>query len=219
MEEMEEMNVRDEQVVTRQSNGYRLLWGIAVTSLLMNLLLLGGLWLFQRQARAQITAVTKTLDGVRLDNMTIDLAIDETIPLALTVPFSDTFQVPLSMTVPVETTFAVRDTINVPLDEVVSIDRDVTVNLSILGQAVPVNIPIRADVPIRMDATIPLDLDVPVSALVPLNIVVDVPIDTELAIDTAVPVQLDLPVVLPLGDLRLNDFLNGLRELGERLGE
>jgi hypothetical protein len=206
------------QIVTSTSGSYRLLWGIAIASLLMNLLLLGGLWLFQREARTQITAVTKSLEGVRLDHMTIDLAIDETIPLDLTVPFSDTFQVPLSMTVPIETSFRLQDTINVPLDEVVSIDRDVTVNLSILGQRVPVNIPIRADVPIRLDADIPLDLEVPVSAEVPLNIVVDVPVNTELALDTAVPVQLDIPVVLPLGDLRLNDFLNELRELGERLG-
>ena len=62
----------------------------------MNLLLLGGLWRFQQQARAQIAAVTATLEGVRLRDMTLPLLIDETVPLALTVPFSDTFQVPIA---------------------------------------------------------------------------------------------------------------------------
>lgn len=216
---MSELEPSRDEAVTKRSWPYLLLWGIALTSLLLNLLLLGGLWRFQQQARAQITAVTATLEGVRLRDMTLPLVIDETVPLALTVPFSDTFQVPISMTVPISTTFAVQDTINVPLDEVVSIDRDVTVNLSILGQAVPVNIPIRADVPIRLDAAIPLDLQVPVRAEVPLDLVVDVPVRTELPVDAEVPVRMEIPVTLPLGELGLNDFLAGLRELGRQMGQ
>ena len=201
---------------------YIILWIIVILSLTINILLLAGLYSFRQRAQTEVTRVNEILDSVQIDNFDLPIKVDETLPLSMSVAFSDTFQVPISATVPVSTSIVVDDNLNVPINETVRIDRDVRVAAVILGQEIPVDIPIRADIPIALNLDVPVDLEVPVDTEIPINLMVDVPVQTEIPVDTEVPIQLEFPVTIPLDQLGFNALLTevkeGLKILGEILG-
>ena len=201
---------------------YIILWIIVILSLTINILLLAGLYSFRQRAQTEVTRVNEILDSVQIDNFDLPIKVDETLPLSMSVAFSDTFQVPISATVPVSTSIVVDDNLNVPINETVRIDRDVRVAAVILGQEIPVDIPIRADIPIALNLDVPVDLEVPVDTEIPIDLMVDVPVQTEIPVDTEVPIQLEFPVTIPLDQLGFNALLTevkeGLKILGEILG-
>ncbi len=201
---------------------YILLWLVAVVALVLNLLLLAGLYNFRLQAQREVSSVTKILDTVKIENFELPVVVDETLPIDISVPFSDTFEVAINETVPISITIPIKENVSFPINDVVRINRDVTVSIVILGQAIPVDIPIRADIPISLDIDIPVDLEVPVDTTIPINLNIKVPVDTEVAIQEEVPVKLDFPVTIPLDDLGFNVLLiqvkDGLRLLAELLG-
>jgi hypothetical protein len=94
----------------------------------------------------------------------------------------------------------------------VSLDRDVQVFLSVLGQSIPVNIPIRADIPIDLQTDVPIKLQVPVEAEIPIDLLIEVPVHTEVPIEADIPVQMDFPVTVPLEEMGLNALLAQLQE-------
>jgi len=206
------MNESDQGPASRLSWHYILLWAIALISLALNVYLLVGFNTFQGNLRQEAGRVLEALEGTDIANIEVPVAIDETLDVSLTVPFSDTFEVPINMTVPVSTSIAVDETISVPIDEVVSLDRDIQVFLTVLGQSIPVTIPLRADVPINLQTDVPIKLDVPVETEIPINMVIEVPVDTELPIDADIPVQMEFPVQVPLEEMGLNELLSGLEE-------
>lgn len=201
---------------------YIILWIIVILSLTINVLLLAGLYSFRQRAQTEVTRVNEILDSVQLENFDLPIEVNETLPLSMTVAFSDTFQVPISATVPISTSIVVDDNLNVPINETVSINRDVRVAVVILGQEIPVDIPIRADIPIAMNLDVPIDLEVPVDTEIPIDLMVDVPVQTEIPVNTEVPIQLEFPVTIPLDQLGFNALLTevkeGLKILGEILG-
>lgn len=201
---------------------YYALWGIAVTSLVVNIALLAGLYAFRLRAQTEVENVARILNEVELSDLDVPIVVDEVLPIVMTVPFSDTFSIPIDTTIPVSTTIVVQDTIQVPINETVRVNRDVTVSVVILGQPIPIDIPIRADIPIALDITVPVDLEVPVETDIPVNLQVDVPVQTEVPIETEVPVQLDFPVTIPLDQLGfsmlLQDVKDALNILAEVLG-
>ena len=115
----------------------------------------------------------------------------------------------------------VDETIGVAFDDVVSLDRDVQVFLSVLGQSIPVEIPIRADVPVNLQTDVPIKLDVPVEVEIPIDLIVDVPVLTEVPIEVEIPVQMEFPVTIPLEQMAFGGLLDqvrdGLRALVEML--
>jgi hypothetical protein len=98
----------------------------------------------------------------------------------------------------------------------------VTVSIVILGQPIPIDIPIRADIPINMLIDIPIDMEVPVNTTIPIDLDVKVPVNTEVVIKEEVPVRLDFPVTVPMDELGFNVLLvevkAGLQLLAEMLG-
>lgn len=201
---------------------YILLWLVAIASLVLNILLFAGLYNFRQQARQEVAHVTEILDTVNIENFDLPIKIDETLPIDITVPFSDTFEVPIHETVPISMTIPIKENVSFPINDVVSISRDVTVSIMVLGVPVPVDIPIRADIPISLNIDIPVDLEVPVDTTIPIDLDIKVPVDTEVMIQEEVPVKLDFPVTVPLDELGFNILLvqvkDGLRILAEVLG-
>lgn len=201
---------------------YILLWLVAISSLVLNILLFAGLYNFRLQARQEVAHVTEILDTVNIENFDLPIKIDETLPIDITVPFSDTFEVPIHETVPISMTIPIKENVSFPINDVVSISRDVTVSIMVLGVPVPVDIPIRADIPISLNIDIPVDMEVPVNTTIPIDLDIKVPVDTEVMIQEEVPVKLDFPVTVPLDELGFNILLvqvkDGLRLLAEVLG-
>ena len=202
---------------------YILLWLIAISSLIFNILLLGGLYNFRMRAQQEVADVNQILESVQIaDSFELPVVVDETLPISITVPFRDNFEVPISATIPIEIMIPIDENIAFPINDVVSINRDVTVSILILGQPIPINIPIRTDIPISLNIDVPVKLDVPVSTEIPIDLMIEVPIDTAVPIQAEVPVQLDFPVHVPLDELGFNQLLekvkDGLLILGEVLG-
>jgi len=201
---------------------YILLWLVAIVSLVLNILLLAGLYNFRLQAQQEVASVTEILDTVEIENFDLPVVINETLPIDITVPFNDTFEIAIHETVPISMTIPIKENISFPINDVVSINRDVTISIVILGQSIPVDIPIRADLPISLNIDIPIDMEVPVDTTIPIDLDIKVPVDTEVVINEEVPVKLDFPVTVPLDELGFNVLLiqvkDGLRLLAELLG-
>jgi hypothetical protein len=206
------MSESNEQPANLRPWHYILLWVIVLVSLALNMYLLAGFNSFQRNVQQEAKRISETLDGLEIENYEVPVVVDETFSVSLTVPFSDTFEVPIKTTVPVSTSIAVDETISVPFSDVVSLDRDVQVFLSVLGQSIPVNIPIRADIPIDLQTDVPIKLQVPVEAEIPIDLLIEVPVHTEVPIEADIPVQMDFPVTVPLEEMGLNALLAQLQE-------
>lgn len=201
---------------------YILLWIVAIMSLIFNILLLAGLYNFRLQAQQEVASVTEILNEVEIENFDLPVVVDEKLAIDITVPFSDTFKVPIDETVPISMTIPISESLSFPIDETVSINRDVTVSIVILGQSLPIDIPIRTQIPISLDVDVPIQMEVPVDTTIPITMDLVVPIDTEVPIQEEVPVKLDFPVTIPLDELGFNVLLirvkEGLRLLADVLG-
>lgn len=201
---------------------YILLWLIAIISLTLNILLLAGLYNFRLQAQREVANVTEILDTVEIENFDLPVEVDETLPIDITVPFSDTFTVAIDETVPISMTIPINEQLSFPIEETVNVNRDVTVSIVILGQPIPVDIPIRTSIPIQLDVDVPIAMEVPVDTEIPITLDLEVPVDTEVPIQEEVPVKLAFPVTIPLDELGFNVLLiqvkDGLRLLADLLG-
>lgn len=208
---------------------YILLWLIALVSLGINVFLVIQLYNFSQQAQQsvdQVQAISEILnavESVELQSVEVPIVIDETLPISLTVPFEETFVVPINTTIPISTTVDINENISVPINDTVSLNRDATIFITVLGQSIPVDVPIRADVPLNMQTNIPIDMQVPIALDIPIDLLIEVPVSTEVPIDAEVPVQMDFPVVVPIEEMGFGVLLtqvqDGLRLLVELLND
>jgi hypothetical protein len=87
---------------------YWLLWAIALTSLLMNVALAAVLLASRAQLQSGVVTLAAALDDVTLDDIALTISIDETVPVSLTIPYSDTFRVPIRETIPSPQIFCLK---------------------------------------------------------------------------------------------------------------
>jgi hypothetical protein len=219
------MTEYESQPSRRPSWHYILLWLIVLISLGINIFLVVTLINLQREAQESV-AKMKTVaeifadvDPVELQNFDIPVVIDETLPISLTVPFNDTFQVPIKTTVPISTSVTINENISVPINDVVSLNRNATIVISVLGQSIPVDIPIRADIPLNMQTNVPINMEVPIELEIPIDLMVEVPVNTEVPIDAEIPVQMQFPVSVSVDEMGISASLMQLQEALHRLGE
>jgi hypothetical protein len=192
---------------------YRLLWLIALTSLLLNLALISVLLNYRSQLQAGATSLTNALDAVDLNDIELEVIIDETIPISLTIPFSDSFSVPIRETIPVATTILFEDLIEVPIDAVIPIDTDfvVQVDIPLVGRT-GIPIPIVTTIPVSLTVEVPISRLIPIETDIEVDFLVEVPIESEIPVNTQLPVQLNVPVTISLEELGLDQLINQLRE-------
>lgn len=193
---------------------YRLLWIIVLFSLLLNLLLLIGLFTARSIAGAEVAKVAASLRDNPMSDLEIPITIDESLPIAMNVPFKDTFTVTISETIPVSTSVLFEENIAIPIRETVRIDHNVEVFvvIPVINQRVPIQIPIGANIPIALDINVPVSYEIPVQTDIPINFIVEVPVETEVPINTEVPVKMEFPVTVPMENLEVNTFLQQLQE-------
>jgi hypothetical protein len=201
----------DQPALTGRAWHYRLLWLIALSSLLMNITLVAGLLNYRVRLQASADTFAAALETIDLREIEVAVTIDETLPISMTIPFSDTFQVPIQTTIPVATTILFEDVVQVPINTTIPINTDfvVQVDIPFFG---------RTGIPIPIVTTIPVNLtvDVPISRLIPIETEIDVdmfiavPVQSQIPIQTEVPVQLDFPVIISLEQLGLEAIVDQL---------
>jgi hypothetical protein len=203
---------------------YRLLWLLAIISLVFNILLVFGLATARNTARQQVTETADSLGDIQFESFDLPIHVDEMLPISLTVPFSDTFIVPVSHTVPVSLSVLFADNIEVPIQENIPINTivNVPVTIPVLGQLVNLEIPIVTNIPIDLLVEVPISRTIPIDTSIPVVFEVEVPVQSNVPINAEVPVVLDIPVTVPLNDMGLDGILleieNALRRLAESLG-
>ena len=80
---------------------YILLWLLVFGLIISNIALIATLLNARDRVFQETEAVARMLDDVQLDQLDLVVDIDESVPIELTVPVSDTFVVPISTTVSV----------------------------------------------------------------------------------------------------------------------
>ena len=133
---------------------YYVLWGVAVTSLLLNILTIASLLSVRQQAGIAFANAAKSLDAVKTSRVEYLVKIDKEIPFAANVPIDLTVQVPIKQTIPLNTT------VNVPIR-------------TPLG-TFPIDVPINTNIPINFTVDVPINKSFPIATNVPVKI--DIPI-------------------------------------------
>jgi hypothetical protein len=214
----------DGQVSMARSWHYRILWFIAIISLIFNVLLVYGVITVRESAQRQVTATADSLAGVEFESQQLSVVINESLAISLTVPFSDTFVVPVSQTIPISLSVLFEDNLQVPIEEVIPINTTVVVPVTIpvLGQLVDLEVPIVTNIAIDFDVEVPISRTIPISTSIPVEFDVDVPIQSDVPIEAVVPVNMEIPVTVPLDEFGLDDLIGqieqALRNLAESLG-
>jgi len=190
----------------------RLLWIVASLSLALNIFLVVNAISLRNRVGQELAAQAAELDGILVSTFEVPVEIDETLPLSMTVAFSDTFHVPISTTIPVSTSVAFSDTFHVPVNEFININRNlvVSVDIPVVG-LVPVEIPIVTTIPVVLDIEVPVSTTIPIRTDIPVNLNVDIPVASEIPINTDVPVVLDFPVTIDLGDTGVQSLIGRLQ--------
>jgi len=153
--------------LTSRPLDYWLLWVVALASLALNVFLINTLLSARRQVAEAVGVVAQGLGQLRSARFTYQVHIEQTVPVNLSVPISDTIRVPIATTVPLKTT------LQVPIE------------LPLLGTRI-INVPVQTTIPVNLEVEVPVDLTVPIAATVP--VVFDVPVEIALAgtpLDTA----------------------------------
>lgn len=185
---------------------YLLLWLFVLVSLGLNVFLIVSLNNARSQAREHVEAAGERLQNLEVGQFELPVAIDESLPISFTVPFSDTFVVPISATIPVSASVPFSETIDVPIDTTIPINTRVSVPLPALGN-IPIPIPIVTAIPVNLDVQVPISRSIPVQLDIPVNLTVNVPVESEVPVQSDVPVQLEFPVTLPLDDMGLGQII------------
>lgn len=217
---------RDEVPVSMaRSWHYRILWVIVIFSLIFNVVLIYGLFAIRDNARRQVTEAADSLAAVEFESQQLEVVIDESLAISLTVPFSDTFIVPVSQTIPISLSVLFEDNLEVPIEEVIPINTTVVVPVTIpvLGQLVDLEVPIATNIAIDFDVEVPISRTIPISTSIPVVFDVDVPIQSDVPIEAVVPVNMEIPVTVPLNEFGLDDLIGqieqALRDLAASLGD
>lgn len=197
---------------------YRLLWLVALLSLALNLALFAGIYAFRRQAQEEVRNASRLLNTVEIEDFELSVQVDETLPISLTVPFSDTFQTSVSATVPISTVIPFTDNIEVPVNAVIPINTQVQVPVPVIGNVV-VPIPIVTSIPVSLTVDVPISRSIPVQLDIPVNLDLEVPVQSEVTIDTEVPVQLEFPVTIPFDEMGFQSLLGQVQEALDVLAE
>jgi hypothetical protein len=214
----------DTQGGMARSFHYRALWAIAIVSFLLNFALIYGLLSARASAARQVTEAADSLAAVRLDPFELPVNVDESLPISMTVPFSDTFLVPISQTIPVSLSVLFEDNIEVPIQEIIHINTIVFVPVQVIPGLPPANIeiPIITDIPIDLFVEVPVSKTIPISTSIPVVFDVEVPVNSNVPIQSEVPVELAFPVNIPLDEMGVDVIIGqieeALRDLARSLG-
>ncbi|MBI3241570.1 MAG: hypothetical protein HYZ49_04675 [Chloroflexi bacterium] len=154
-----------------------LLWVIAVTSLLLNLIVINTLLSVRRQAGQAFAEAAGMVDDLKSSRFDYAVNIDEDLPIAANVPIDFTVQVPISETIPISTT------VSVPIQ------------FPLIGRRT-IEVPISTRIPISLTVEVPIKQTIPIAANVPVQF--DVPISIELT-DTPLAQSLDEVELILLG--------------------
>ena len=197
---------------------YRLLWLVALASLALNLALVAGIYSFRQRAQEEVRNASRLLNAVEVENFELPVEVDESLPISLTVPFSDTFQAPISTTVPISAAIPFTDNIEVPVNAVIPINTQVQVPVPVIGNVV-VPIPIVTSIPVSLTVDVPISRTIPVQLDIPVNLDVEVPVESEVKINTEVPVRLEFPVTVPFDEMGFQALLGQVQEALDVLAE
>lgn len=138
---------------------YWLLWLVALASLALNIWLIVTLLGVRRQAGEGAAAAARALGDLRQSSIDYQVRVEQSLPVVLSVPISQTVSVPISTTLPINT--------------------QATIPLRTPIGTFPITIPIQTIVPVDLQPKVPIRLTVPVSTTIP--VVLDVPIHVAIA--------------------------------------
>lgn len=193
VEHAEEVTVINEEPEERRwPFAYPLLWVLVVTSLLLNVVMLRQVMLARSAAQNAVSDAIVVIDGLKDEQFTYNVVIDDTLPLQADLPINETIPVVIDQQIPIRTNVAV------PVDAGIL----GTINLNVpINTTVPINFEqdITIDRTFSVNTTVPVHLDVPIELSVsetPLSGMLD---DLELRLEN-LEAELDQPLVPLPGD-------------------
>ena len=141
----------------RWTPDYIALWGVALISLLLNVIILRQLVIARATARQAVDDAIRVIDQLEGTTVSTNVQIDDTIVIETDLPVNQSFPVEIKDSFPIDTVLAV------PVDA------------GLLGK-LNLNIPIKTTIPVDVTPTVTIDRTFHVKAPVPLNLSVPVQI-------------------------------------------
>jgi hypothetical protein len=152
-----------------------ILFMLVFLSLGLNLYLIWQLLNVQQQAQAlaqeliprlktTISQAAAEVETFQESTVTLNVQVDEDLPVAVNIPFNETIEVPIKVTVPI------REEINTTI----------------------VMDPFQAGLEIPVDVTVPVNIDIPIDVVIPVSLDRPIPISTTVPIHVKVPVAVEV---------------------------
>jgi hypothetical protein len=134
---------------------------LLVISLMLHIWTLVSLNQARGMAQQQVTALTEQVRAARNEVVTADVHIDQSLPVALSVP--------------------IQKELSVPIDTSVRIDHEVDVTVGGVNVPIPlkIDVPVQSNVPVEINemveisTTVDLNMDLPVSVPVSDTVMAD----------------------------------------------
>ena len=136
---------------------------LVVSSLLLNVVLAVVLLGMRQDLREALQSARDALVATESEPLVLDVAVDEDIPIQMTVPIDQVFVVPLEMNYPLKTVINTYITLPVLGRQNISVPVDTVIPVS-----TTVEVPIRANVPISL--TYHLQTEIPVEMHFPFRL-------------------------------------------------
>lgn len=137
---------------------------LVVLSLLLNVYLLVTLTQIGRGLHTAAESGREALADVLGEPAAITVAVNQQIPISMTIPFSDTFVVPVVFDFPLSTRVATY------------------VNIPVLGRQ-EIVVPVEATIPVSQTFEVPISRAIPISLTYVLQ--ADIPVEVEIPPDVA----------------------------------
>ncbi len=136
----------------------RILWGLVIVLLILNLALLYALNRARLVAIETLNKVETTLDSLANEVIVYNVEINQTVPMKADVPFNQTMEVPLNTVIPIDQELTVP--FQTPAGELV-VDVPVKTDFSIdIMVPVDFNETIHVDTEVELSTTLPVEIDI-----------------------------------------------------------
>ncbi|MDY6877540.1 MAG: hypothetical protein SWK90_15255 [Chloroflexota bacterium] len=155
---------------------------LTLFSLTLNSVVILGLLRARHIALGAVAEARAVVTGISDDTFSYTFEVDQDIPVAASVPFSE------EVTVPIHTTLPISMVVAIPI------------NAGLLG-TFDIDVPIRTVVPIDLAVAVPISKTVGIATTVPLDL--DVPIEVHIADTPLVGYLEELDAALARAEARL----------------
>ena len=202
-----------------------LLWIVSLSSLLLNILIIGG-FIFARgligemvaDANQELFTSLETLETYAAAEIPIKMQQSAEVLATEPIRIQESVSIPVHTAVAIDQTLQFQQEVIVPVRQTIPVNQTAYAPISILGVNRSIPVPIAFDIPVNFDMVVPIDVAIPFQANVPIETEVPFTLDKEIpmpvmTVEVEMQDTVELPVTEILQETSLTPSLRGIHKV------